>query len=146
VFPYGTAKRFIGQCSFTFNFSFFYNSRRITLKEALDIAYDDAESDTELSAIYIEPPECNILTEEDSADEDDAGFVLVNKTRIGVDRDASEAEPSTRTAPNISITSIPRATPSTTTTPLHSGVTITMRPQNSNFSILGELEPSYRRL
>ncbi|KAK9679077.1 hypothetical protein QE152_g40308 [Popillia japonica] len=60
------------------------------------IAYD--ESDNEVSAIYIEPPESNILTDEDSGDEDDGGLVdnlsrkqlcanaeivFPNQTRIG---------------------------------------------------------------
>ncbi|XP_072380790.1 uncharacterized protein [Diabrotica undecimpunctata] len=46
--------------------------RGITLQEALDIAY---ESDNEVTDIYIQPPDCQDLTDEDSGDEDEGGTV-----------------------------------------------------------------------
>ncbi|XP_072400597.1 uncharacterized protein [Diabrotica undecimpunctata] len=46
--------------------------RGITLQEALDIAY---ESNNEVTDIYIQPPDCQDLTDEDSGDEDEGGTV-----------------------------------------------------------------------
>ncbi|KAI4455177.1 transposase is4 [Holotrichia oblita] len=42
----------------------------LTLEEALRLAYDD-----DVTAIYIEPPESNVLTDEDSDDEDIGGSI-----------------------------------------------------------------------
>ncbi|KAL4125910.1 hypothetical protein QTP88_010147 [Uroleucon formosanum] len=47
-----------------------------TLQEALDILFDaDDEYQAQVREIYIEPPEANILTDEDSGDEDGAGAI-----------------------------------------------------------------------
>ncbi|KAG5865280.1 hypothetical protein JTB14_008176 [Gonioctena quinquepunctata] len=45
----------------------------ITLQEALDIAYA-SDSDTEVTEVFIEPPESHVLTDEDSADDDEGGL------------------------------------------------------------------------
>lgn len=44
--------------------------RGFTLQEALEIAYND---DLDVEAIYIEPPDVNVLTDEESGDEDAEG-------------------------------------------------------------------------
>ncbi|KAG5872875.1 hypothetical protein JTB14_013027 [Gonioctena quinquepunctata] len=49
----------------------------ITLQEALDIAYA-SDSDTEVAEVFIEPPESHVLTDEDSADEDERGGTSSN--------------------------------------------------------------------
>lgn len=43
------------------------------MQEALDLAYE-ADSDTEVAELFIEPPDSHVLTDEDSADEDDGGL------------------------------------------------------------------------
>ncbi|KAG5886393.1 hypothetical protein JTB14_025568 [Gonioctena quinquepunctata] len=45
----------------------------ITLQEALYIAYA-SDSDTEVAEVFIEPPESHVLTDEDSAAEDEEGL------------------------------------------------------------------------
>ncbi|KAK4887198.1 hypothetical protein RN001_003469 [Aquatica leii] len=54
-----------------FLFSEIFKSRY----EALDIAYDESKGNPESSDFYKEPPESNVLTDAESADEDDATFV-----------------------------------------------------------------------
>lgn len=50
---------------------FFVCSRRgVTLQEALEMAYDD-----DVEAVFIEPPNSNVLTDEDSGDEDEGGTI-----------------------------------------------------------------------
>ncbi|KAF5291658.1 hypothetical protein FQA39_LY14295 [Lamprigera yunnana] len=51
---------------------YFEQRRSFTLKEALQIAF---VNDLDVQEIYIEPPDANILTDKDSADEDDGGLV-----------------------------------------------------------------------
>ncbi|KAJ8950829.1 hypothetical protein NQ318_012693 [Aromia moschata] len=46
--------------------------RGFTLEEAIQMAYDD---DIDVHEIYIEPPEANILTDEDSGEEDGGGLL-----------------------------------------------------------------------
>ncbi|KAK9716848.1 hypothetical protein QE152_g24480 [Popillia japonica] len=43
------------------------------MQEALELSYE-SESDTGVTDVFIEPPECHILTDEDSADEDEGGL------------------------------------------------------------------------
>ncbi|KAK9696562.1 Transposase IS4 [Popillia japonica] len=43
----------------------------VSLEEALNIAYED---DIDIEEIYIEPPDSNVLTDEDSGKEDDGGY------------------------------------------------------------------------
>ncbi|KAG5877226.1 hypothetical protein JTB14_009567, partial [Gonioctena quinquepunctata] len=45
----------------------------ITLHEALDIDYA-SNYDTEVAEVFIEPPESHVLTDVDSADEDEGGL------------------------------------------------------------------------
>ncbi|KAG5895667.1 hypothetical protein JTB14_026990 [Gonioctena quinquepunctata] len=45
----------------------------ITLQEALDIALA-SDSDTEDAEVFVESPESHVLTDEDSADEDEGGL------------------------------------------------------------------------
>lgn len=93
MLPYGNARRLeyhknniLYQLLFTYRKGF-------TLQEALEIAYNDDVED-----IFIEPPDPNVLTDEDSGDEDEGGLldnlpgaqlrakaevVLSNKDRIG---------------------------------------------------------------
>uniref|UniRef100_A0A6P7GXY5 Peptidoglycan-recognition protein SC2-like n=1 Tax=Diabrotica virgifera virgifera TaxID=50390 RepID=A0A6P7GXY5_DIAVI len=52
-----------------------YNSKGISLKKGLDIAFEKNESNNDVSAVYIESPDTKILTNEDSADENDANFI-----------------------------------------------------------------------
>lgn len=49
-----------------------YFRRGFTLDEAIQMAYDD---DIDMHEIYIEPPDANILTDEDSGEEDGGGFL-----------------------------------------------------------------------
>ncbi|KAL1516154.1 hypothetical protein ABEB36_000073 [Hypothenemus hampei] len=44
----------------------------ITVQEALDIAYE-SDSDTEVAEVFIEPPQSHVLSDKDSADEDNGG-------------------------------------------------------------------------
>lgn len=46
----------------------------LTLKEAIDLAYD-SDDENIVSDIYIEPPDSHVLTDEDSGDEDEGGMV-----------------------------------------------------------------------
>lgn len=48
--------------------------RDLTLQEALDIAYA-SDNEAEVTDLYIEPPESEVLTDGDSADEDEGGLV-----------------------------------------------------------------------
>ncbi|KAI4459501.1 hypothetical protein MML48_6g00004129 [Holotrichia oblita] len=123
------------------------SSSGITLKEALDIAYD--ESDNELSAIYIEPPDSNILTDEDSGDEDDGGLVdnlsrrqlcvnaeivFPNQTRIGGLAEDNNGEVG-------AVEFMPQ--PSTSTASVSSAaVNISTRPKHLVFCETGDLTPS----
>lgn len=58
----------------------YYNMRfcfrgGLTLSEALDMVYDNDDIANQVDEIFIEPPECNVGTDEDSADEDEGGMV-----------------------------------------------------------------------
>ncbi|KAK9687500.1 hypothetical protein QE152_g36226 [Popillia japonica] len=44
----------------------------VSLEEALNIVY---ENDIDIEEIYIEPPDSNVLTDEDSGEEDDGGLI-----------------------------------------------------------------------
>lgn len=66
MFPYGHVRRYLSTIIFTYRILYFSG---ISLQEALDIAYDEGD----VTDIYIEPPESNVLTDEDSADEDEGG-------------------------------------------------------------------------
>lgn len=44
--------------------------RGFSLQEALDMVYSE-----DIDAIYVEPPDANVLTDEDSADEDSGGTI-----------------------------------------------------------------------
>uniref|UniRef100_A0A6P7GF23 Uncharacterized protein LOC114341603 n=1 Tax=Diabrotica virgifera virgifera TaxID=50390 RepID=A0A6P7GF23_DIAVI len=46
--------------------------RGFTLEEALQMVYED---DLDVQDIFIEPPEANVLTDEDSDDEEEGGLV-----------------------------------------------------------------------
>lgn len=45
------------------------------MSEALDMVYGDENIANQVDKIFIEPPETNIDTDEDSADEDEEGMV-----------------------------------------------------------------------
>ncbi|KAJ8949456.1 hypothetical protein NQ318_007557 [Aromia moschata] len=47
--------------------------RELSLQEALELAY--AEDDVDITAIYTEPPEISVLSDEDSGAEDDDGDI-----------------------------------------------------------------------
>ncbi|KAJ8939705.1 hypothetical protein NQ318_009805 [Aromia moschata] len=51
----------------------FYLRRELSLQEALELAY--AEDDVDITAIYTEPPEISVLSDEDSGAEDDDGDI-----------------------------------------------------------------------
>ncbi|KAJ8961076.1 hypothetical protein NQ318_008752 [Aromia moschata] len=48
-------------------------SRELSLQEALELAY--AEDDVDITAIYTEPPEISVVSDEDSGAEDDDGDI-----------------------------------------------------------------------
>lgn len=136
----------------TFFIYIFLIFRGITLKEALDIAYVENENDNSVSAVYVEPPESNILTDEDSADEDDAGFidnlnrnqlcsgaeiVFSNNTRIGGVAEDTITERPTLDQPSTTTA----APPSSTSAPPDRGTIIITRPQKTNFCKEGDLSP-----
>ena len=64
MLPYGNASPY-DYLIFTY-----YCSRGLTLEEALQIAYGD---DLDVDKIYIEPPESGVLSDEDSANEEEGG-------------------------------------------------------------------------
>lgn len=51
---------------------FFFLRRGFTLEEALNMVYDD---DLDVREIFREPPDSNVLTDEDSAEEDEGGMI-----------------------------------------------------------------------
>ncbi|KAJ8938738.1 hypothetical protein NQ318_011909, partial [Aromia moschata] len=51
----------------------FFVRRELSLQEALELAY--AEDDVDITAIYTEPPEISVLSDEDSGAEDDDGDI-----------------------------------------------------------------------
>lgn len=76
-----------------FSNGYFYFRRGFTLKEALEMAYND-----DIDEIFIEPPDAGVLTDEDSGEEDGGGYAdnlsgsqlraqaevkLLNNNRIG---------------------------------------------------------------
>lgn len=70
--------------SFSLFFLNFIIFRGISLKEDLDIAFKENESYNDVSAVYIEFSDSNILTYEDSTD--DAGFIYnLNRNQIPLD-------------------------------------------------------------
>ncbi|KAJ8938653.1 hypothetical protein NQ314_011392 [Rhamnusium bicolor] len=53
----------------------FYFRGGLTLSEALDMVYSDENIANQVDEIFIEPPETNVETDEDSADEDEGGMI-----------------------------------------------------------------------
>ncbi|XP_074029977.1 uncharacterized protein isoform X5 [Leptinotarsa decemlineata] len=50
-------------------------AKGFSLSEALDMIWGDDEFQHTVDQIFVEPPEPNIETDEDSADEDDGGMI-----------------------------------------------------------------------
>lgn len=61
---------------FSYSFLILFFSNGFTLQEALDILFDvENENQSQVEQIFIGPPELNVLTDEDSGDEDGADAV-----------------------------------------------------------------------
>ncbi|GBN01396.1 hypothetical protein AVEN_59382-1 [Araneus ventricosus] len=50
-----------------------HRKKNLTLEEAL-LPFDELNSDSDLKDIYIEPPDAAVLSDEDSAKEDEGGL------------------------------------------------------------------------
>ncbi|KAJ8937699.1 hypothetical protein NQ314_011755 [Rhamnusium bicolor] len=113
----------------------FYFRGGLTLSEALDMVYADENIANQVDEIFIEPPETNVVTDEDSADEDEGGMIhnltgrqlrapvevkLIDNTRLC----DNSVEPST----------VPEEPPASTAEVIHEEHLVTDRAAQANYS------------